>query len=186
MTPLTTLWLPILVSAVIVFIASSALHMLPLWHKSDFPAVPDQDRAADAIRPLGIPPGEYMMPRAANMAEMKTPAFEERMNKGPIMMMTVLPNRKPGMGKPMALWFIYCVIVSFFAASVAGAALPPGAPHGTIWHFAAAIAFIAYAVGLWQDSIWYWRSWTLTLKSTVDGLIYAVITGAEFVWLWPH
>ena len=77
MTALTTLWLPILVSAVIVFIASSIIHMLPLWHKNDYPALPNQDAVMDALRPLAIPPGDYMLPRAANMKEMRTPEFTD-------------------------------------------------------------------------------------------------------------
>jgi hypothetical protein len=31
-------------------------------------------------------------------------------------------------------------------------------------------------VALWQMSIWYRRAWSITLKATVDGLIYALLT----------
>ena len=92
MTGLDVLWLPILVSAVIVFIASSIIHMGPFWHRGDYPKVPDQDKLQDAVRPLAIPPGDYMVPRASSMADMRTPQFVEKMNKGPVMVLTVLPN----------------------------------------------------------------------------------------------
>src|SRR3989442_9893686 len=74
MTALSALWLPILVSAVAVFVVSSIIHMTPLWHKTDYPRFTNEDRVLDALRPMGIPPGDYMMPRPASSAEMRSPA----------------------------------------------------------------------------------------------------------------
>lgn len=186
MTALTELWLPILLSAVFVFVASSIIHMLPLWHKSDYPPIPNQDQAMDALRPLAIPPGDYMMPRAANMADMKTPEFAEKVKKGPMMILTVMPNRPINMGRPLALWFIYSLVVSYFAAYIASRALPPGAAYLGVFRFAGATAFIGYAVALWQMWVWYGRSLNMTLKGTFDGLIYALLTAGVFGWLWPR
>ena len=90
MTALATLWLPILVSAVFVFIASSVIHMFLPWHKSDYPKMPNEEKAMDALRPLAIPPGDYMVPRPANMKDMKSPEFTEKMKRGPVMMVRVL------------------------------------------------------------------------------------------------
>src|SRR5438132_10148478 len=64
MVSLLSLWLPILVSAVIVFLASSVIHMAPLWHKNDFPKAPREAELLAALRPLAIPPGDYFIPRA--------------------------------------------------------------------------------------------------------------------------
>jgi hypothetical protein len=177
--------LPILLSAVFVFIASSIIHMLPLWHRTDYPALPDQDRVAEALRPFSIPPGEYMLPRAQSMAEMKTPEFKERLTRGPVVIMTVMPNRMMGMGKPLALWFVYSLLVSYFAAYIAGRALAPGAHYLEVFRFVGATAFIGYAVALWQMSVWYHRPWSMTIKATLDGLIYALLTAGVFGWLWP-
>jgi len=185
MTALTALWLPIVVSAVFVFVASSIIHMLPLWHRSDYPALPSQDQVGDTLRPLALAPGEYMLPRAANMAEMKTPEFAERVRRGPVMIVTVMPNRVIGMGRPLAFWFLYSLVVSFFAAYITGRALGPGASYLEVFRFAGATAFIAYAAALWQMSIWFARPWSTTIKSTFDGLIYACLTAGVFGWLWP-
>ena len=185
MTPLTSLWLPILLSAVFVFIASSIIHMLPLWHKGDYPPLPNQDQVMDALRPLALPRGDYMVPRAANMADMKTPEFQEKLTRGPVLMMTVLPNGPYGMGKALGLWFVYSLVISYFAAYIAGRALAPGANYLEVFRFAGATAFIGYAAALWQMSIWYNRSWAMTIKSTFDGLIYACLTAGTFGWLWP-
>ena len=186
MVELQLLWLPILVSTVFMFIASSIIHMAPLWHKSDYPAAPHQDKIQDALRPLNIPPGEYMVPRGDCHADMKKPEFIEKLNKGPVMIMTVLPNGQFTMGGPLAMWFVYGLVVSLFAAYIAGRALPVGAHYLSVFRFAGATAFIGYTLALWQMTIWYKRSCSTTLKSTFDGLIYALLTGGVFGWLWPR
>jgi hypothetical protein len=185
MTPLSTLLLPILLSAVVVFIASSIIHMAPLWHKDDYPRVPGEDRLMDALRPLGIPPGDYMVPRAAGN-DMRSPEFAAKVKRGPVLMLTVMPNAMPSMGRSLTLWFLYCAVVGLFAAYVGGRALPPGVDYLRVFQLVGATAFIAYAAALWQLSIWYARAWSITIKSTVDGLIYALLTAGVFGWLWPR
>lgn len=185
MTPLTALWLPILISAIFVFIASSIIHMLPLWHEGDYPGLPDEDNLADALRPLNLPPGDYMLPRAKNMAEMKSPAFTDRMKRGPVLLMTVMPNGPMAMGKQLSLWFIHLLVVSTFAAYIAGRALGPGTDYLEVFRFVGATAFIAYSTALWHMSIWYRRSWGQTFRETFDGLIYGLLTAGVFGWLWP-
>ena len=186
MVSLSALWLPILLSAVAVFIVSSLIHMFSPWHKNDFGRVPDEARFRPAFAALAIPPGEYMVPRAASSKEMRTPEFMERVKQGPNVIMTVLPNGPWNMGRQLGSWFVYLVIVSLFAGYVAGRALGPGAESPEVIRFAGTTAFLAYAVALWQTSIWYGRAWSTTIKSTVDGLIYALLTGAIFCWCWPR
>lgn len=41
------------------------------------------------------------------------------------------------------------------------------------------------ALALLQNSIWYKRKWSSTLKSMADGLVYALVTAGTFGWLWP-
>ncbi len=180
------LWLPIVLSAVIVFVVSSIIHMVLPWHKNDYPMVPDQDKLLDALRPFNLPPGDYMLPRAANMADMKTDAFKAKMQRGPVLMMTVMPNGQNFMGSSLALWFLYSLVVSFFSAYITGRALPSGANYLEVFRFAGATAFLSYSLALWQMSIWYRRGWGLTIKATIDGLIYALLTAGTFGWLWPR
>lgn len=186
MTELSALWLPILLSAVIVFIVSSIIHMLSPWHKGDYPKVPNEDKVMVALRPLAIPPGDYMVPRPSSSQEMRSPEFAERVRKGPVMILTVLPNGPLSMRRNLVLWFLYAVIVGLFAAYVAGRALPAGADYLSVFRFAGATAFIAYSVALWQMSIWYHRAWSTTIKANIDGLIYALLTAGTFGWLWPQ
>ena len=185
MTEVTALWLPILLSSVFVFIASSIIHMAPLWHKNDYPAVPDQDGVMNSLRPFNITPGEYMLPRAKSHEQKNSPEFNEKLNKGPVMMITVFPNGPFSMGKNLIQWFIFIVIVGIFVAYVAGRALPEGATYLEVYRFAGVTAFIAYSLSIWQMTIWGNRSVGMNLKSTVDGAIYSLLTAGTFGWLWP-
>ena len=185
MTGLSVLWLPILLSAVFVFVASSLIHMVSPWHKTDYSKMANETEVMDALRPLGIPPGDYFFPRPAGRGDMKSPAFAEKVKRGPVAMLTVMPGAM-SMGRNLALWFIYIVVIGVFSAYVASRALPPGVPYLRVFQLAGATAFIGYSAALWQMSIWYHRSWTTTIKSTVDGLIYAMLTAGTFGWLWPR
>lgn len=186
MTALHTLWLPLLLSSVIVFLASSIIHMATPWHKSDYSKVPNEDKVMDALRPLAIPPGDYLVPRPSSMEDMRSPEFTEKLKKGPVMVLTVLPNGPGSMARNLVLWFLYSAVVGSCAAYVAARALPVGATYLPVFRFVGTTAFVGYSVALWQMSIWYRRAWSTTIKATVDGLIYALLTAGTFGWLWPR
>jgi hypothetical protein len=185
MVSLSSLWLPILVSALLVFIASSIIHMALPWHRGDYGQVPQETQLMDAVRPFAIAPGDYMLPRPGGMAQMKTPEFQDKLKKGPVMIVTVMPNGPFSMNRPLALWFAYCVVVGLFAAYVACSTLPSATAYLKVFRITGTVAFVGYALALWQMSIWYHRSWATTIKTTIDGLIYAALTAGVFGWLWP-
>lgn len=186
MTELSALWLPILLSAVAVFVVSSIIHTATPWHKGDYPKVPNEDQVMDALRPFAIPPGDYMFPRASSSQEMRSPEFLERIKRGPVVIMTVFPAGGSGMGRSLFLWFLYAVVVGVFAACIAGRALPPGAEYRVVFRFVGTTAFVGYSLALWQMSIWYRRAWGTTIRATIDGLLYAALTAGIFGWLWPR
>jgi hypothetical protein len=185
MVPILSLWLPILLSALVVFVASSITHMVLTYHRNDMRRLPAEDEVMSALRKFDIPPGDYMMPCAGSPKEMNNPAFLDRMKAGPVAVMTVMPSGVPTMGKNLAMWFVYCLAISIFAAYITGRALRPEVEYLAVFRFAGATAFIGYAAALWQNSIWYKRAWSTTLKSTFDGLVYALLTAGVFGWLWP-
>ena len=86
----------------------------------------------------------------------------------------------------LVLWFLYSVVVSFFAAYIAGRAVGPGADYLTVFRFVGSTAFMGYSLALLQNSIWYKRNWGMTLKSMFDGLVYGLLTAGTFAWLWPR
>lgn len=186
MIDLVSLWLPILISAVFVFIVSSIIHMFLPYHRNDFKKLPSEDEVMESLRKFNIPPGDYGMPCANDPATMKSEAFKEKMKKGPVAFITVMESGEWKMGANLVQWFIYCIIVSIFAGYIASRALGPDAYYLKVFRFAGATAFIGYAMALLQNSIWYKRNWGTTLKSMFDGLIYALVTAGVFGWLWPR
>lgn len=186
MVPISALWLPILLSAVFVFIMSSVIHMVLGYHKGDYKKMKDETGVMDALRPFNILPGDYSVPRAESMKDMKSTSFTDKLNRGPVFMMTVFKNGPRSMGMSLGLWFVFSLFVGLFSAYVAGRALAPGAHYLAVFRFAGVAAFLAYGVSNVQNSIWYGRPWGTTLKNVFDGLIYAFLTGGTFGWLWPH
>jgi len=186
MVPVTALWLPILLAAVIAFVASFILHMLLPLHRKDLRRLPPEDEVLETLRRLQIPPGDYAAPHAGSPAAMKDPAFLDKMRKGPLVLMTLSPGQEMSMAGPLGQWFVYCVVVSVFAGYMAGAALGPGAPYLAVFRFAGTMAFAGYSLALAQHSIWYRRNWGTTLLSMFDGLVYALLTAGTFGWLWPR
>jgi hypothetical protein len=186
MVPLTSLILPILLSAVIVFVASSIIHMLLPFHKADIRRFPQEDDVLDALRRFNLPPGDYGAPMPASMSDMKSPTYVERRTRGPVAFMTILPGAPPSMGKSLTLWFVYSIVVGLFAAYIAGRALGPGVQYLQVFRFVGASSFMGYSLALAQHSIWYGRNWGTTVRSMVDGLVYALLTAGTFGWLWPR
>lgn len=184
MVSLSALWLPILISAVLVFFASFLIHMVVGYHAADYGRVSSEDDVMDALRGFAIPPGDYLVPCPGRRGA-RDPEFVAKHKKGPVLLMTVFPAGDLSMGKQLAMWFVYCAVVGLFAAYLTSRALPAGTEYPEVFRFAATVAFVGYGLALWQHSIWYRRKWATTLRSNVDALIYGLLTGGTFGWLWP-
>lgn len=185
MSFLLYLWLPVLLSAVFVFILSGILHMALPWHKNDFKKLPTEDGVRDALRPFNVPPGDYMTPSCEG-GDYNSPEFKAKLDAGPNLVMTVLPNGQCSMALTFVQWFIFLLIVGVFTAYIAVHALPGDAPLVAVFRCVSAVSFLAYAAAQWPQSIWMRRSWSSTIKHTIDGLLYALVTGGTFTWLWPE
>jgi len=188
MVPVMSLVLPIVISAVVVFVASSIIHMVLPYHKGDMRVIPagKEDEVLDALRRINIPPGQYGAPHPGSMAGMKDPAFVAKMTKGPQVLMTVSPGGPATMSTSLALWFVNILVVNVFAAYVTSRAIGAGADYLTVFRFIGTTAFMSYSLGLLQNSIWYRRPWSITAKSMFDGLIYALLTAGVFGSMWPR
>jgi hypothetical protein len=186
MVPLMSLWLPIVLAAVLVFVVSSILHMILPYHRTDWGRVPAEDDVMDALRRFKIPPGDYMLPCGGGPEAMRSTEFLDKMKRGPVALMTMMESGVPSMGKALAWWFVYSLVVGLFAGYVASRVLGPGTHYLQVFRVTGTVAFIGYALALWQNTIWYKRSVAATTKSTIDGLIYALLTAGCFGWLWPQ
>jgi hypothetical protein len=185
MVTILSLWLPILLSAVFVFVVSSVIHMALSYHKNDFAKLPEESKVMDALRKFNLPIGDYGMPWAGTSKDMKSTEYQENIKKGPRAILTILSKSSANMGIALGLWFLYSLVVSIFAAYITSRAVGAQAAYLQVFRFAGATAFIGYTMALWQNSIWFGRKWCTTFKQVLDGLIYALVTAGTFGWLWP-
>ena len=185
MIPLTALWLSILLSAVIVFFASFIMHMVLTYHRSDYRKLPDEDRVTDAMRSADVTQGPAYFFPYSSFEEMKSAPMIEKMKRGPVGLLTVIPSGPPAMGKSLIQWFLYWVVISIFAAYPSSRMLAPGAAFSQVFCIVGTTAWLGYGAAHAQESIWSGRSWVVTLKHLFDSLIYAVLTAGIFGWLWP-
>lgn len=186
MVSLTALWLPIVLSAVVVFIASSVIHMALKYHNSEYRQLPDEASVLGAMRDGKTAPGFYAFPYASSMKEMGTPEMMERYRQGPVGSMNINPSGPPAMGKALGLWFAYTLVVGLFAAYLASRTLVPGTHYLQVFRVVGCSSFMAYSLAHFSDAVWKMKPWSMTLKHVADGLIYGLLTAGVFGWLWPQ
>ena len=182
---LLSLWAPVLLSAVAIFIASSLIHMVLGYHKHDYAALPAEDAVMEALRTFNIPKGDYIVPHPRGPEYMKSAEYDEKVKKGPVFSMTMMSGGFE-MGKRFAQWLAYIVVMSVFAAFLAVHVLAAGASFKQVFCVVGLTTFASYGLALWPLSIWYQRKWSTTLRANLDALIFAVLAGAIFGWLWPR
>jgi hypothetical protein len=185
MVSLSALWLPILLAAVIVFIASSIIHMVLPYHRSNYRKLPEEDKIRAALRALNLTPGLYHMPFCTHK-EMNTPEAKAKFAEGPVALITVFPSGPVNMGKFLGQWFVYCALVGFFTAYLAAHTVAPGAPYRHVFRVVGTVAFMAYGVGTLANGIWKGQPWGVVFKEVFDGLIYSLLTAGTIGWLWPR
>jgi hypothetical protein len=186
MVTLGSLWLPILLSSILVFVTSSIIHMLLRYHNRDYTRLPNEDAVRAAIRSGNPEARQYIIPYCSEMKEMETPEMKQKYAEGPV---GVLNLKRPGhyaMGGYLAQWFAYTLVVSFFVAYVASHALPAGSEHLRVFRIVGAVAFLAYSAGQIPAAIWMGKPWAVATKDVFDGLLYALVTAGTFGWLWPR
>lgn len=185
MVPLSSLWIPIILAAVTVFVVSSILHMVFKYHNREYRKLPNEESLLEAILKEKVGPGFYSFPHAANAREMGSEEMQTKYKRGPVGMMNVVPNGSPAMGSLLGMWFVYSLLVGLFAAYVAGRTLGPEASYLTVFRVVGATAFMAYSFAHFSDAIWKQKPWSMALKHVFDGLAYALVTAGVFGWLWP-
>jgi hypothetical protein len=185
MVPLTALLLPILIAAVIVFVASSLIHMVLPYHRSDYKQLPEEDKLLATLRPAGLQKGLYVFPYCTHK-DMKSPAIQEKYKQGPVGLLTVFPSGPPAMGKFLGLWFVYCLLIGLFVAYLTGRTVAAGAHYPAVFRVAGSVAFMSYGLGPLVNGIWKGQPWSNVLKESFDGLIFALLTAGTFGWLWPR
>jgi hypothetical protein len=179
------LWLPIVLSGVIVFVASSIMHMLLPYHRSDYNRLPDEEKVLTALRAMPLKRGHYIFPFATHQ-DMKSPELIEKQKQGPVGFLTIMPSGPPVMPKFLIQWFVFCLLIGFFVAYLSAHTVPQGANYLVVFRVVGTAAFLAYGLANLSNGIWRGHTWSATIKEVIDGLIYALLTAGTFGWLWPR
>ena len=185
MVPLVDLWLPILLAAVFVFVASSVVHMALPWHRGDYRGLKNEDAVLDSLRSAGVEPGEYMFPFCASMKDLDSEAMKRKLSQGPIGSLNVRPPGGWKMGPSLLAWFVYSLVIATFAGYLTRLAVEPGADYAAVHRVAGAAGVLGFAFWHVPVSIWKGVSWGTTLRFVADGVLYGLIVGGTFGWLWP-
>lgn len=185
MVPLTALWLPILLTGVVVFMVSAMVWMVMPHHKADFARADDEDALMDAVRDSVGGPGMYMFPWAPD-SEQTSEGYRERLLGGPVGILRVRDSQsvldmKPAMAKSILLH----LVVAAFVAYLASITLEQGATYMSVFKVTGVAAFMAHGFIGFQESIWFGLPGKVAFKHALDGLVYALLTGGIFGWLWP-
>ena len=186
MLTLASLWMPILLSAFGILIASSLIHMVFQWHKSEYGKLPDEDALRAAVRSANLTPGQYVMPHCTGGKEMQAPEMQQKLKDGPVATLIVRANGAPNMVATLGQWFGLTAVIAVLTAGLACTVLPRAADGHHVFHFFAIVTFMTYAAGSFINGIWMGRLWSAVARDALDSLIYAAITGAAFAWLWPQ
>jgi hypothetical protein len=186
MVTLGSLLVPIVLSAVLVFIASSIIHMVLKYHNKDYSPLPNEDAVRAAIRAGNPPPGQYIIPYCSDMKAMEKPEVKQKYIEGPVGVLNLMRPEPPKMGKYLSQWFVFILVVSFFIAYIAAHSIPAGARYLEVFRVVGAVGFLAYAAGQLPAAIWMGKPWKVAWKEAFDGLVYGLVTAGTFGWLWPR
>jgi len=185
MSVLMVLWVPILLSAVIVFVASSIMHMVLPYHRSDYSQLPDEDKIRATLRAANLKRGLYVFPYCTHK-EMSSTAAVEKYKEGPVGFLTIVPGGPPAMPKFLAQWFVFCLLIGYFVAYITAHTVPASAPYVAVFRVAGVAGFMAYGLGHLSNGIWKGQLWSNTIKEVIDGLVYGLLTAGTFGWLWAY
>jgi hypothetical protein len=185
MVTIASLWLAILLSAIVVMIASFLVWAVLPYHKSDYKALPDEKAVREAFSAQSLPPGQYNLPHLSSREEIQRPEVRLRFEAEPTGFITIAPRGLPSMGKGMFHSWLYYLSVSVVIAFLASGTVPASASSFTVFRVTGTIAWLAFAAGGVPSAIWFGRPWKDVGKQVLDAFIYAVILGGVFGWLWP-
>ncbi|HMB58174.1 MAG TPA: hypothetical protein VKM35_13325 [Arenimonas sp.] len=185
MNDFVQLWLPILVTAGFIFIASSLIHMVFQWHKSEYQALSNEDAVIAAIRAGTAKPGQYVFPHCPDMKAMQGEEIQKKFREGPIGFLTLRQPGPPTIGGALIKWFLYTVLIAAIGGAVALQTYGLHSHSHHAGHLVGVLSLLAYAGGSVQHGIWKGVPWAAVAKDILDGLIYAIISALTFWWLWP-
>jgi hypothetical protein len=174
-TELTSLMLPIALSAVAVFFVSALSWMVAGIHAGDWRKLPNEEPFLAGAKASNPPVGAYMFPGVANHKDAQAPD-----KAGPRGVVTFFPE--VNMGRNLALTFAYFLAATFCLAYLATLALPPGAGFMKVFRFVATAGLMTHFAAIVPHAVWFRCRIGSAL---VDSIAFAATTAAIFAALWP-
>ena len=175
-----SLILPIVLSAVALFIASFLSWMVLQLHKQDWVKLAQEEKFIEAARGCDIPPGSYAFPACGCPEEMKSDEFKKKLEAGPHGIMTVFGPIS--MGRNLGLTFVYFLVASFCLAYLTTLAVPPGADFMKVFRFVATAGFMTFYSAIVPHAIWFKCR---IVGHLIESVAFAAIIGAIFAAMWP-
>lgn len=185
MADLLQLWLPILLTAVFVFIASSLIHMVFKWHAAEYRALRNEDEVRAALQAGISGPGKYVLPHCEEMKDMQSETMQQKYREGPLGILLIGPNGLPNMAKLLSQWFVLSLVVAAIAGLMAVQTVGLQGDGHDAGHLVGLASLLAYSAGSVIDGIWMYKPWRSVAKDLLDAVIYAIISALTFMWLWP-
>lgn len=185
MNDLAQLWLPIIASSVLVFVASSLIHMVFKWHNSDYRKLANEDEVMAAIRAASPTPGQYVMPHCIEMKATGEESMQKKFRDGPVGFLTLRKSGPPSMGASLVQWFLLVLVIATIAACLAMQCYGLHGDAHRAGHLVGMVSLLAYACGGVQAGIWMGKPWGSVAKDLLGALIYATVSALTFMWLWP-
>ena len=187
MVALSSLWLPIVLSAVATFMAGFVLWVVLPHHKSDWSPLPDEEATTSTLNAQSLAPGMYLVPHPGDDKNPQAnPEWVAKVKASSPAYVVVLPQAQLlNMGPTLGKNFAYLLLMGFFVAYVAAAALPMGTDYLKVFQVTGAAALLGHSMGAFPKAIFWGWTRSAVAKEFMDGVVYALVTAGVFGWLWP-
>ena len=178
---LISLFFPVLLTTVALFISGFLCWAILPNHKPDWQKLPNEDEFLDAIAELNLPRGNFAYPHAMDQQSMESDTYKRAVERGTFGTVQVW-GEAPKMGTNLIRQVVYLLVTNSCLAYLSTLALPAGADFMQVFRFVATAALLTFTVAVVPGTIWFKNRLTGYL---IDGVIQAVIVGAIFGSMWP-
>jgi hypothetical protein len=184
MQEISSLGLPILLSAIAVFVASFLAWVVIGHHTPDWNELPDEEATITLLQKSGAKAGQYMFPMMRSKEQMADESKQRRMDSGPWGTVNIWA-RPVNMGRNLLQTFVFYLVASFFVGYLGTLALDPGASFSRVFQVTGTAGILAYAFGGVPNAIWFGTHFRSAIMDVIDGICFGLITGLVFASMWP-
>lgn len=185
---LLPLWLPILLSAGVIWVMSIIFGMALPHHKQDWIGLGDEDGFMEDLRRRGIKPGNYLFPDFRSSEQLRSEKVERALKEGPVGHLSVWKTPVT-MGDKMVgtlvVHLVVCILIAYLTRIALPAASPPP-PFAKVFQIAGTAGVLAYSFSFIPNALWFGAYKRTIVASIFDGVLYGVVIGAIFAWRWPQ